>query len=129
MGLRTNRMQNKWLWCVLILAGIGGAIVVGREPSLPKQSLGNSQKKATVSLPVYGMGGAGAVARVTKGLLSLPGVSAVDVNLKSERVTVTYDRDTIVIQALVETLQTLGYKSRVPTENQLQVLDFQVRFN
>jgi len=122
-------MQNKWLWCVLILAGIGGAIVVGREPSLPKQALGNSQKKATVRLPVEGMGGAGAVATVTKGLLSLPGVSAVDVNLKSERVTVTYDRDTVVIQALVETLQTLGYKSRVPTENQLQVLDFQVKFN
>jgi copper chaperone CopZ len=129
LRLRTSCMQNKWLWCVLILAGIGGAIVVGREPSLPKQALGNSQKKATVRLPVEGMGGAGAVATVTKGLLSLPGVSAVDVNLKSERVTVTYDRDTIVIQALVETLQTLGYKSRVPTENQLQVLDFQVKFN
>lgn len=122
-------MKNKLLWGVLILVAIGGGLVVVRGPSFSNQSLGSSQNRTTVTLPVQGVEGATAVDAIKQGLLGLPGVSAVEVDLENEMATVTYDRDKLVIQALVETLQKLGYTSRVPTENQLQVLDFQVKFN
>src|SRR5215218_2809162 len=71
--------------------------VVAPEPSSPAVPSGNGSDDATVPgvteavLPIQGMTCASCVRRVEKGLEKVPGVTAANVNLATERATVAYD--------------------------------------
>ncbi len=65
--------------------------------------------RMTLTLPVEGMTCASCVARVERGLLKVPGVTAAAVNLATERAEITGTADP---QALVQAIEAVGY--RVP---------------
>jgi copper chaperone CopZ len=117
-------MKNKILVLILILIVFIVGIVVLRGPKPSKVAT-----VTTVTLPAKGALCADCEETLEQALLALPGVLEVVASLSDETVTITYDKDKIIIQALVETLQKRGYASRVPTANQLEVLDFQIKFN
>ena len=119
-------MKNKVLMVVLILAAVGVLFFLVRGPH---SVVPLKDTSVSVTLPVKGMTCASCQATVTEGLLKLPGVLAVDVSLADETARIKYDRDRIIVQSLVETIEKLGYESQVPTENQLQVIDFKMKIN
>ena len=70
----------------------------------------------TVDIPVEGMTCASCVNRVSKGLGSVPGVEAADVNLATGRATVTFDPAQATTIDLRSKVEDLGYQS--PPEQQ-----------
>ncbi len=70
----------------------------------------------TVDIPVEGMTCASCVNRVSKGLGSVPGVEAADVNLATGRATVTFDPHQATTIDLRTKVEDLGYQS--PPEHQ-----------
>src|SRR3569623_1541554 len=70
----------------------------------------------TIDLPVEGMTCASCVNRVSKGLGSVPGVEAADVNLATGRATVTFDPHQATTIDLRTKVEDLGYQS--PPEHQ-----------
>jgi Cu+-exporting ATPase len=67
-------------------------------------------KKA--DLPIGGMTCASCVATIESSLKELPGVAGVNVNLATERGTVTYDPNLVDFTKLVSTVQDAGYEIR-----------------
>ena len=67
-----------------------------------------------VTLPVRGMTCASCVAHVEKALKGVDGVADVNVNLATEKASVSFSTDVVGIADLVQAVQASGYK--VPTE-------------
>ena len=63
-----------------------------------------------ISLPVEGMTCASCVARVEKTVGKFDGVSAVNVNLATEKVTMEYDPSVVDLKKLAATVEEIGYK-------------------
>lgn len=61
-------------------------------------------------LPIEGMTCASCVRRVEKGLEKVPGVSAANVNLATERATVAYDPTVVDLTALRTAVERAGYR-------------------
>jgi Cu+-exporting ATPase len=70
---------------------------------------------ATVTLDIEGMTCASCVSRIEKKLSKVAGVSSVNVNLATERGTVTYDPAQVDPEKLVKSVEAAGYKA-VPLE-------------
>jgi P-type Cu+ transporter len=68
----------------------------------------------TLTLPVEGMTCASCVARVEKVLQRVDGVDSAVVNLASERVTVSFDENTISLNQLSAAVENAGYKLLLP---------------
>jgi len=66
-------------------------------------------EKNQVILPVTGMTCANCVATVERNLKKVEGVDSVFVNLSSERATVEYDPDKVVVDQMVDRIQRAGY--------------------
>ena len=62
-----------------------------------------------VTLPIQGMTCASCVAHVTHGLEQVPGVAGVQVNLATEKATVTFDNSPVPLTTLVQAVQGTGY--------------------
>jgi len=122
-------MKNKVLMVVLILAAVGVLFFLVRGPHSEVSVEDSHSTSVSVTLPVKGMTCASCQETVREGLLKLPGVLAVDVSLADETARIKYDRDRLIVQSLVETIENMGYESQVPTENQLQVIDFKMKIN
>src|SRR5215217_6441962 len=90
--------------------------VVARDPSSPAAPSGNGSDDATVPgvteavLPIQGMTCASCVRRVEKGLEKVPGVTAANVNLATERATVTYDPAVSDLATLRSAVERAGYR-------------------
>jgi P-type Cu+ transporter len=63
------------------------------------------------SIPVLGMTCASCVRRVEMGIKALPGVSAVAVNLATEKATVEYDGGAVTIPEIKKKINDLGYQT------------------
>ena len=63
-----------------------------------------------ISLPVEGMTCASCVARVEKAVSKFEGVSAVNVNLATEKVSLEYDPSVVDLNKLAATVEDIGYK-------------------
>lgn len=63
-----------------------------------------------ISLPVEGMTCASCVARVEKAVSKFEGVSSVNVNLATEKVTLDYDPSIVDLNKIAETVEDIGYK-------------------
>jgi len=63
-----------------------------------------------ISLPVEGMNCASCVARVEKAVSKFEGVSAVNVNLATEKVSLEYDPSIVDLNKLASTVEDIGYK-------------------
>ncbi len=63
-----------------------------------------------ISLPVEGMTCASCVARVEKAITKFEGVSAVNVNLATEKVTLEYDPSQVDLNEIAATVEDIGYK-------------------
>lgn len=63
-----------------------------------------------ISLPVEGMTCASCVARVEKAIEKFDGISSVNVNLASERLTFEYDPSKVNLNNLAKTVEDIGYK-------------------
>ena len=63
-----------------------------------------------ISLPVEGMTCASCVARVEKTVAKFEGISKVNVNLATEKVTLEYDPAAVDFSKLAETVEDIGYK-------------------
>ena len=63
-----------------------------------------------ISLPVEGMTCASCVARVEKTVAKFEGISKVNVNLATEKVTLEYDPAAVDLSKLAETVEDIGYK-------------------
>src|SRR5215211_3300632 len=89
--------------------------VVAPEPSSPAAPSGNGSDDATVPgvteavLPIQGMTCASCVRRVEKGLEKVPGVTAANVNLATERATVAYDPTIADLATLRTAVERAGY--------------------
>ncbi len=68
----------------------------------------------TLTLPVQGMTCASCVARVEKSLKKVDGVSRADVNLASEKVTLSYDSASTDLKALAAAVADAGYELVLP---------------
>jgi Cu+-exporting ATPase len=68
----------------------------------------------TLSLPVEGMTCASCVARVEKSLRKVEGVKDVNVNLATEKVTLTFDESKASLEQLAATVDDAGYKLALP---------------
>jgi copper chaperone len=120
-------MKNKLWWILFGVLVIAVAFFVVRGLSR-SESVVHSQLM-TVTLPVAGMTCESCQKTVRDGLLGLPGVRTVDVDLSAESTTITYDQSMLIVQSLVETISSLGFESRVPTKNQLEVVNFKMKIN
>ena len=67
-------------------------------------------KTEKISLPVEGMTCASCVARVEKTVKKFEGVSNVNVNLATEKVTLDFDPAVVDLNKLAETVEDIGYK-------------------
>lgn len=112
-------MKNKkilfFTGCVVVLAGF-----FFFKKVVPVSAM------STVTIPVKGMSCESCQKNIEMDVSKLPGVSQVSVDLEKETATVTYDKDRIVIQAIVETIAKLGFDAKVPTEQALQVIDMKI---
>ena len=63
-----------------------------------------------ISLPVEGMTCASCVARVEKAVAKFDGISSVNVNLATEKVTFEYDPSVVDLNKLAATVEDSGYK-------------------
>src|SRR5215207_2030415 len=90
--------------------------VVAPEPSSPAVPSGNGSDDATAPgvteavLPIEGMTCASCVRRVEKGLEKVPGVTAANVNLATERATVAYDPAVADLARLRTAVERAGYR-------------------
>lgn len=77
----------------------------------------NDRIVKTISLPVEGMTCASCVARVEKALTKIEGVEEVNVNLATEKVTLTYTGGETAIPKFAEAIEDAGYKLLFPSKN------------
>src|SRR5215204_3624273 len=90
--------------------------VVAPEPSSPAVPSGNGSDDAPAPgitetvLPIEGMTCASCVRRVEKGLEKVPGVTAANVNLATERASVAYDPAVANFSQLTDAVEKAGYK-------------------
>lgn len=125
-------MKKQW-WRI----GIGLAVVAGVVAVAAFGYVANAKQKAaiaaqameTVTIPVRGMHCESCQQKIETALRQVPGVSDIQIDLAAETVRMTYDKNKIVLPALVETIQKQGFTPEVPSENLLQVIDVQVKFN
>jgi P-type Cu+ transporter len=82
--------------------------VVAPEPVAPTPASPNGSAEAV--LPIEGMTCASCVRRVEKGLEKVPGVTAADVNLATERASVAYDPAVANFSQLTDAVEKAGYK-------------------
>ena len=75
-----------------------------------------NQEIKTLTLPVEGMTCASCVARVEKALKKVEGIGNVNVNLATEKVTISYDPSLTGIPKLAEVVDDAGYKLIPPVE-------------
>lgn len=72
---------------------------------------GGSMKKETITLLLKGLHCASCVHRVEKALRRLPGVKEVTVNLALSEAWIEYDAEKIIPSALIQAVQSVGYKA------------------
>jgi len=77
-----------------------------------------SNKINIVSLPVEGMTCASCVARVEKTLKKVEGVAEVNVNLATEKATITFDAGKTTLENLSKIIDDAGYKLVLPVEKE-----------
>ncbi len=68
-------------------------------------------QNTSVVIPIDGMTCAACSARIEKMLAKMHGVTKVTVNLATEKATVDYDRKTVKLSAIKQTIEKLGYKA------------------
>ncbi|HZK39570.1 MAG TPA: heavy metal translocating P-type ATPase [Clostridia bacterium] len=68
-------------------------------------------QNTSVVIPIEGMTCAACSARVEKMIAKMHGVTKVTVNLATEKATVDYDRKTVKLSAIKQTIEKLGYKA------------------
>jgi P-type Cu+ transporter len=76
----------------------------------------NSREIKTITLPVEGMTCASCVARVEKALKKVEGVSDVNVNLATEKVTLSFDTSKVNLSKFTEVVEDAGYVLLHPKE-------------
>jgi len=69
-------------------------------------------KSETLTIGVGGMTCASCVARVERALKKVPGVEGANVNLATEKATVSYDAASAEVEALMEAIEGAGYEPR-----------------
>jgi Cu+-exporting ATPase len=72
----------------------------------------------TISLPVEGMMCASCVLRVEKTLKKIDGISEVNVNLATEKATITFDNSKASLEQIAGKIEDAGYKLIVPVEGE-----------
>jgi Cu+-exporting ATPase len=72
-------------------------------------------RQVRVDLGIGGMSCASCVASLEGALGRVAGVAAVNVNLATERATITYDADATFVQTLVQAVEDAGYRVRTDT--------------
>ena len=77
----------------------------------------NNQEIKSLTLPVEGMTCASCVARVEKALKKVDGISEVNVNLATEKVTLSYDSSLVNVSKFTQVVEDAGYKLVSPAEN------------
>lgn len=82
-----------------------------------------SQGIKTLTLPVEGMTCASCVARVEKVLKKVDGVNEVNVNLATEKVTLSFDPSKVNLSKFSEVVEDAGYKLLPPEEKQENTSD------
>ncbi len=78
--------------------------------------MSNDQSIQTLTLPVEGMTCASCVLRVEKTLKKIDGVQEANVNLATEKVTLTFDPSKVQLDTLTRAVDEAGYKLVVPAE-------------
>ncbi len=73
-----------------------------------------SAPPATYTLPVEGMTCASCVVRVEKAIRQLPGVESANVNLATEKVSLSFDPGVIDLPAIASALEEAGYTLKTP---------------
>ncbi len=68
-------------------------------------------QSTSVVIPIAGMTCAACSARIEKMIAKMDGVTAVTVNLATEKARVEYDRKTLKLSAIKQTIEKLGYKA------------------
>jgi Cu+-exporting ATPase len=74
-----------------------------------------AQKQETLTIGVGGMTCASCVARVERALKKVPGVEAANVNLATEKATVSYDAGAAEVEALMAAIEGAGYEPQRET--------------
>jgi len=82
----------------------------------------NKISTKNISLPVEGMTCASCVARVEKTVSKIDGITNVNVNLATEKVTFDYDSAKVDLAALANKVEDIGYKIDLSVANKQQVL-------
>lgn len=82
-----------------------------------KQKMNNLRIKS-LSLPVEGMTCASCVARVEKALKKVEGISEVNVNLATEKVTLSYDPALTDVTKFTQVVEDAGYKLLTPAQDE-----------
>nr|WP_275426703.1 heavy metal translocating P-type ATPase [Elioraea rosea] len=82
------------------------------------EGAGYEVPRETVSLAVEGMTCASCTGRVERALAAVPGVISAQVNLATERATVTIPRGAVAVADLVQAVETAGYAARALREGQ-----------
>ncbi len=77
----------------------------------------NTLQIKSLSLPVEGMTCASCVARVEKALKKVEGINEVNVNLATEKVTLSYDPALTDVSKFTRVVEDAGYKLLAPSEN------------
>src|SRR5947209_1432204 len=87
---------------------------------------GQPETECRVVLSLEGMSCASCAMRIEKGLKKVPGIKDANVNLATERATVTYDPTQTNIEQMVQKVDTVGYKATplvLPVASQTTVND------
>src|SRR5487761_1962738 len=80
-------------------------------PTTAAQERQAPQPGATAMLALEGMTCASCALRIEKGLKKLPGVSDANVNLATERATVTYDASQVDVEEMLKKVSAVGYSA------------------
>src|SRR5437879_4477649 len=75
-----------------------------------------TEAESSAVLDIEGMTCASCAMRIEKGLKKVPGVKDANVNLATEKATVTYDPTLTNITQMVEKVEAVGYKATPQTE-------------
>ncbi|MGT2936322.1 heavy metal translocating P-type ATPase [Streptococcus caprae] len=78
----------------------------------------DSQNKAKIQFAIEGMTCASCAATVERAVQSLDGVSEAVVNLATETLSVTYDKERVDVATIKEGVQASGYKASLKADNQ-----------
>lgn len=101
------------LGAVLGAASLTPSNAAGQKPQASAKEAAGSRE---IVMPIDGMSCVACVARVKKELSSLPGVSAVNVDLAGRQARIRFDPTRVSLRQLAAAVNRLGYKAGEPKD-------------